>query len=170
MPAEIKARPTLYKGIQMRSRLEADYAAHLDQTSDTWEYEPTCFAGPGGQWLPDFRVPGSRTTILQEIKPASLLKPRAGEGEYGAICRMDPILKRMTVAWESEPEACLELVFWTYGAQEPDVLVIGLPGLPWQACAGSSLLLMWPGMGQLADAYLRLEPAGASEEVAANAF
>lgn len=29
----IKARPTIYKGIQMRSRLEADYAAALDRDS-----------------------------------------------------------------------------------------------------------------------------------------
>ena len=26
-----------------------------------WEYEPTCFAGPDGQWLPDFRVASGGT-------------------------------------------------------------------------------------------------------------
>jgi hypothetical protein len=56
---EIKARPTIYKGIQMRSRLEADYAPHLDTPAPgwihepgqvfepDWDYEPECFAGPG---------------------------------------------------------------------------------------------------------------------------
>lgn len=168
MPAEIKARPTLYKGIQMRSRLEADYAAHLDRDGETWEYEPECFASQDGQWLPDFRI-GKHGT-LQEIKPAALLNPREGEIDYSVACRIDPILKRMTIARESRPDACLELVFWTYGAQVPDLCVIGAPGVPWQACTGSSLLLMWPGMGQLADAYLRLNADDAEEGATANAF
>ena len=153
MPAEIKARPTLYKGIQMRSRLEADYAAHLDRTWQSWEYEPDCFAGPDGQWLPDFRVGG---IVLQEVKPASLIRRREGETDYDIACRMDPILQRMLIARESEPEVPLELVFWSYGAQEPDLCVVGVSGVPWLAAVGSLPLLMWQGMGQFADAYTRL--------------
>lgn len=162
---EIKARPTLYQGIQMRSRLEADYAAHMDRNGEMWEYEPECFAGPGGQWLPDFRV-GKHGT-LQELKPASLLSPREGEIDYSVACRMDPILRRMMIARESCPEACLELIFWTYGAQQPDLCVIGVAGVPWQAAWGNSLLLMWPGMGQFADAYLRLNADADQKEAAA---
>jgi hypothetical protein len=52
----IKARPTIYKGIQMRSRLEAAYAQHLDADNYPWEYEPECFADETGQYLPDFRI------------------------------------------------------------------------------------------------------------------
>ena len=52
----IQARPTLYKGIRMRSRLEADYASSLDRRGIDWQYEPTCFGGPDGQWLPDFKT------------------------------------------------------------------------------------------------------------------
>lgn len=28
----------------------------LDRQGWEWAYEPDCFAGEGGQWLPDFRV------------------------------------------------------------------------------------------------------------------
>lgn len=51
---KIAARPTTYKGIRMRSRLEAGYAAWLDKWGFTWEYEPQCFATERGQYLPDF--------------------------------------------------------------------------------------------------------------------
>jgi hypothetical protein len=47
-------RATLYKGTRMRSRLEADYAAYLDDMEQSWEYEPICFASGSTQWLPDF--------------------------------------------------------------------------------------------------------------------
>lgn len=164
---EIKARPTLYRGIQMRSRLEADYAAHMDRNGEMWEYEPECFAGPDGQWLPDFRVNG---TVLQEVKPASLLKYRDDENDSGLTGRVDLILKRMTIAWESNPEAILELIFWTYGAQEPDLSVIGVPRVPWQTVTGGLLLLMWPGMGQLAREYIRLNPDSVPKEATASAF
>lgn len=52
----MKARPTTYSGIKMRSRLEALFAEELDQWGIGWTYEPECFAGPGGQYLPDFKL------------------------------------------------------------------------------------------------------------------
>ena len=69
---EIKARTTMYKGIKMRSRLEADFAAFLDQSDADWDYEPFCFAGPDGQWLPDFLVILNGHRIYIEVKPESL--------------------------------------------------------------------------------------------------
>jgi hypothetical protein len=56
MAATMKARPTTYKGIEMRSRLEAGYAQWLDTVNITWEYEPTCFGSDRGQYLPDFQL------------------------------------------------------------------------------------------------------------------
>jgi len=53
-----KARPTIYKGIRMRSRLEAAFAQYLDDRDLSWEYEPVAFAGHGMQYLPDFKVRG----------------------------------------------------------------------------------------------------------------
>lgn len=81
------ARPTVYKGIQMRSRLEAGFAAWLDREHLTWEYEPCAFATEAGQYLPDFRLSnvnvvgmlGTRT-VYAEVKPDSFMK--AGTAEY----------------------------------------------------------------------------------------
>jgi len=49
-------RITVYRGIEMRSRLEALAAAYLDRHGFAWEYEPICFAGIGGS---TFRTLGS---------------------------------------------------------------------------------------------------------------
>lgn len=69
---ETRGRSTLYRGIRMRSRLEADFAAYLDRTGQDWGYETECLASDEGQWLPDFTV----DHILMEIKPTALLDPR----------------------------------------------------------------------------------------------
>jgi hypothetical protein len=45
----LTARPTTNRGVQMRSRLEARYAAWLDRHGFTWEYEPRCYATEAGQ-------------------------------------------------------------------------------------------------------------------------
>lgn len=76
--AEIKARPTTYKGIKMRSRLEAGYAAWLDEMGMEWEYEPCAFAGELGQYLPDFYIPSLRVSWQHEPVPAYIeVKPNA---------------------------------------------------------------------------------------------
>lgn len=146
----IPARPTVYKGIKMRSRLEADYASALDRDGETWEYEPTCFGGPEGQWLPDFRV-GSHSAYV-ELKPAYLIAWDTRDLNE-VYARIDKILTRMTIAWVSEPDVYLHLVFWTYGAEQTDApLSIAAAGRngPWLTYTPSTLdvPLMWPGMGQ----------------------
>ncbi len=62
MEYQIKAIPTVYKGIEFRSRLEATWAAFFDQMGWRWEYEPFDMDG----WLPDFVLEGS---LLIEVKP-----------------------------------------------------------------------------------------------------
>jgi hypothetical protein len=56
----IKAHPTLYKGIQFRSRLEATWAAFFDLAGWKWEYEPEDLElevdGKMVNWDPDFYV------------------------------------------------------------------------------------------------------------------
>lgn len=121
-----KARPTVYKGIQMRSRLEADYAASLERGYDTWAYEPKCFAGPEGQWLPDFQITTDpEFTWYVEVKPESVI-----------VSGFAQILKRMEIARLSEPHAHLQLVFWRYGMEsvfDPISIVSRGPGQPWEA-------------------------------------
>lgn len=59
------AIPTLYNGVQFRSRLEARWAAFFDLCHWKWEYEPIDLNG----WIPDFRVIDSgRTAHLCEVK------------------------------------------------------------------------------------------------------
>lgn len=145
---EIQARPTLYKGIQMRSRLEADFARYLDSLGTPWAYEPSCFADETAQWLPDFRTSlpttsgGSRTVYI-ELKPAGLL------GKKRFTASADAFLTRMRVTWASEPDAMLYLVYWSYGANGPRFGVLGTREQPWRMWDGESDIAIWPGMGQL---------------------
>ncbi len=77
----LTARPTYYRGVLMRSRLEADFAAWLDGPGGQgllggapWSYESACFADENGQYLPDFvcrEHPDGPLFI--ELKPAVLL-------------------------------------------------------------------------------------------------
>lgn len=48
----VKAHPTMYRGVQYRSRLEARWAAFFDLAGWQHEYEPIDLPG----WSPDFRV------------------------------------------------------------------------------------------------------------------
>jgi hypothetical protein len=76
----VKAHPTMYNGVQYRSRLEARWAAFFDLIKWRHEYEPIDLPG----WSPDFRVvfpcghsecaktDGKRDgshTLLVEVKP-----------------------------------------------------------------------------------------------------
>lgn len=98
----MQARPTVYKGIQMRSRLEARMAQHLDELGFLWDYEPMVFASEGGQYLPDFGLYDepdrpSKYLIYAEVKPTV-------DHAYRAMAQMQ-------IIWESEPSANLGI--WT---------------------------------------------------------
>jgi hypothetical protein len=148
---QIQARPTLYRGIRMRSRLEADYAANLDRMGCQWTYEPECFASADCQWLPDFLVrfpDGTTPDMYIEVKPAEpLIQLEDRSIDY--FNNVDDVLKRMgSAAWASEPNATLSLVFWQYGG--PFYLVVYAIDMeaPWYALNGGPVEFLWPGMGQ----------------------
>lgn len=96
----IPARPTLYKGIQMRSRLEASWAQWWDEGELPWAYEPVCFASEVGQYLPDFRVDLPHRAMYVEIKP---FEPAEAE--------VFTIQDRMEIIWASDPRSMLCLEF-----------------------------------------------------------
>jgi hypothetical protein len=56
--------PTLYDGIQYRSRLEAKWAAFFDLLGWPFQYEPFDLKG----WIPDFLILG-KYQVLVEVKP-----------------------------------------------------------------------------------------------------
>lgn len=59
-----KAIPTVYKGVQFKSRLEADVAFFLDGIGCKWEYEPVSFLLDNGvHYWPDFWLPEQRVWI-----------------------------------------------------------------------------------------------------------
>jgi hypothetical protein len=109
---ERTGRRTVYCGIEMRSRLEADFACAMDQDRKDvswkfiWEYEPCCFASPDGQYLPDFHIWTDEPYDCGyfEIKPANI-RP----------IDLDRALARMEIIWKSEPDTWLALVGWKYG-------------------------------------------------------
>lgn len=59
--------PTVYKGIQMRSKLETKVALFLDSLKIKWEYEPKVFLLSNGiYYKPDFYLPEHKQWI--EVK------------------------------------------------------------------------------------------------------
>lgn len=111
-----KARPTVYKGIQMRSRLEAGFAAWLDRYRFDWEYEPCAFASELGQYLPDFRLNDvfaswkeKRVSMYVEVKPSSfLVDPGVSSSKQEEGPFFDDAItlnENASILAESEPEA-----------------------------------------------------------------
>ncbi|WPO73988.1 hypothetical protein [Streptomyces sp. KN37] len=63
----VAALPTIYRGTQFRSLLEASWAATLDSLNIAWEYEPEIFELPSGaKYLPDFHL--SEIGVWLEVK------------------------------------------------------------------------------------------------------
>jgi hypothetical protein len=65
--SEVHAIPTVYKGIEFRSRLEAKWAAMFDQLGWPWEYEPVDLLG----YIPDFVLKWDHGHTICEVKPAT---------------------------------------------------------------------------------------------------
>src|ERR1051326_3655562 len=64
----IRAVETPYRGMLMRSRLEARWALFFDKAGVRYEYEPDRFRALTTTYLPDFWLPDFQTFI--EIKPS----------------------------------------------------------------------------------------------------
>jgi hypothetical protein len=126
----LPARPTTYRGIRMRSRLEADFARWLDGPASPWRakgyawaYEPECFADERAQYLPDFRLTATgKPTQYIEVKPISFA---GGEGEAHLLAET---IHRMETIWSSCPDAILVLVFWEWQEDGPSAFLLGWPG------------------------------------------
>lgn len=135
MTKPIKARPTVYKGIRMRSRLEAGFATWLDENDFEWEYEPCAFATERGQYLPDFRLRNvfvtwapEPVTVYIEVKPDSWAAHTCAPDVAGCAGRWHEcaafraadderfrMTKRAEIIAESEPDSWLILMRPTAG-------------------------------------------------------
>ena len=114
MEPTYKARPTTYKGIQMRSRLEAGFAMWLDQQGFRWDYEPGAFADETGQYLPDFRIHDlwcawldRPATAYVEVKYASWPGTDVDSEEW--MEKHHDLMCGMAILHRSEPDAVLLL-------------------------------------------------------------
>ncbi len=74
MTKAIKAIPTEYKGIQMRSRLEARWAMFFDKLGWGWSYEPIEYDG----WIPDFLLRAAIGHIRIDVKPELMSRVQLG--------------------------------------------------------------------------------------------
>lgn len=115
------AIPTTYKGVNMRSRLEATWAAFFDLLGVEWQYEPVDLQG----YIPDFIIslgPLSKITgpVLVEIKGAVSVEElhphkkkidESGWEGWAMIwgCNLDISLERK---WVQDPK----LSWWVKGA------------------------------------------------------
>ncbi len=73
MAKDITAKPTIYRDIHFKSRLEARWAIFLDHCPGVaaWQYEPYQFSLPNGwTYTPDFYVtPATGPKFWIEVKP-----------------------------------------------------------------------------------------------------
>ena len=78
----IAAIPTVYRGRQYRSRLEARWAAFFDQLKWSHEYEPYDL----GVWSPDFMlVSPYGGEVLVEVKPITEFNPDVAKKMMAAV-------------------------------------------------------------------------------------
>lgn len=113
----VEANETEYRGVTMRSKLEADFARHLDDLGVEWIYEPAIYGPKGSGYLPDFRVDREDGPHFFEVKPTLAEVPLAQR-------RMEVILR-----WH--PDATLIVV-----CAETSVWFAREPGQGWERLYG----------------------------------
>ena len=113
----LTARPTTYRGIDMRSRTEARFAAFLDRVGIEWAYEPRAYADASGQYLPDFRLLASSwpSTVFVDVK--------------GTLTTVEyhHLRARMRIIWTSDPRALLVIAPADWSRQR---LLVDNPSVP----------------------------------------
>lgn len=107
--SEVVSRPAVYRGVQMRSQLEADFALHLDHLGVDWDYEPERIAG----YLPDFRLVRNEEATYVELKPT--------------IEQAEAAKERIERVWTKHPEAVLLVV-----SAEQSRWYAAVKGRPWE--------------------------------------
>lgn len=74
----------IYKGINLRSLLEWDWARFLDWERIPWVYEPVVFRNTKGTYTPDFQV-GSSPIFFEAKGSLSYLNPHINACTYPLI-------------------------------------------------------------------------------------
>jgi hypothetical protein len=130
MNVTVKAIPTVYGGLQFRSRLEARWAAFFDLIGWSWSYEPIDLDG----YIPDFIV----TPNVEPVRYGQTVRP-----VQPLLVEVKPVL---TLDGFAEYEGRIQATAWPHEA-----LVVGAQLLPATCCNSYGHLLAgwlaerWPG-------------------------
>lgn len=108
-----KPRPTIYKDIPFRSRLEVRFAWYLDGIGAKWTYEPRVYGRKGRGYLPDFEILDADPTVFIEVKPT--------------VEEVDGAQRKMSVIWLERPEAVLVVA-----CSEGFLFTAARKGGPWE--------------------------------------
>jgi hypothetical protein len=107
--------PTLYRGGQYRSRLEARWAAFFDLAGLPYIYEPSDHGG----YVPDFLIPG-KNPLFVEVGPVETLaeyEAKAAKpieflgGRDFIVLGTDPLARRMDVPLRSDSTSIIGLQY-----------------------------------------------------------
>jgi hypothetical protein len=109
--------PTLYRGVQYRSRLEARWAAFFDLVGWPFQYEPFDLRG----WIPDFVLTGGGE-ILVEVKPVLEFPPDVGAKVVRSGFLGDVLIVGCTIAgpWDPSYHEVTARVGWLREGGHPD--------------------------------------------------
>lgn len=78
----IVSLPSIYRGVEFRSRMEARWAAYFDLLQILWIYEPDGIRLPSGNYCPDFQIKPLEYSswFYAEVKPtgeaADFIEPK----------------------------------------------------------------------------------------------
>ena len=129
----IKAHPTIYSGVNFRSRLEATWAAFFDLVEIKWQYEPYDFTN----WVPDFLLtllcpyndcsfsdsPHTHT-LLAEVKPFESIAEFFGHPctkFYGLDLKPGTIPAQSSACLGNNPNVSYFELWWGGGAGPADI-------------------------------------------------
>lgn len=110
----IPAIPTLYNGVEYRSRLEARWAAFFGLAGWQFQYEPFDLNG----WIPDFMICGD-AEILVEVKPVTRFPLEVHEEVQRSGCDHQVLFL-----------GCAVPVKRVYGEENPDWGPLGWLSIP----------------------------------------
>lgn len=112
-PHPIKALPTAYRGVEMRSRLEARVAEKFDRLGIEWVYEVEGLDLGGGVWyLPDFWLPTLHTFVEAKGVADPIGALRKPHHLSAAFCGYE---------WDFEPTRPAVVIVYDAWTREPDI-------------------------------------------------
>lgn len=104
---------TEFGGVQMRSQLEAQWAAALDEMGFEWRYEPRRIPLPSGNYLPDFLVRAWCDAFYMEVKG-----PDPTTREMSLCRELSVDVGGLCVLAHGSPDWGAEIHTWNHGSYE----------------------------------------------------